>query len=228
MDGTGDLFKWFVEALPAGMDATAVRYPADVELSYEQLGDVARQAFPATEPFVIVAESFSTPLAIQCASANPTNLRGLILCAGFAASPIIGWKRVIASAVAPTFLSVAPPVSAIKMLLVGWSAGPLLIQAVRSSISSVRSGVLVQRVRTILESDERAELAQIVMPILYLRPLQDKLVPARCMEEILRSTTNAKAVSVPGPHFLLQREPLRAAKAVVNFLRQLENSPKET
>jgi hypothetical protein len=48
-----------------------------------------------SEPFVLLAESFSTPVAIRVAAENPTNLKGLILCAGFATSPVSGLPRML-------------------------------------------------------------------------------------------------------------------------------------
>jgi pimeloyl-[acyl-carrier protein] methyl ester esterase len=227
MDGTGDLFKWFVEALPADFDTTVVRYPPDVPSSGEQLRDIARQAFPTTAPFVLIAESFSTPLAIQCAALNPTNLKGLVLCAGFATSPVIGWKRAVAEPIAQLSLRVTPSALAIKMLLVGWSPPSSLIQAIREAVSTVRSGALIARVKLIFRCNARAELARAKVPILYLRASQDKVIQSRSMEEILSIMPKTKVVSIRGPHLLLQREPRLSAAAIAKFIQQLENLPDE-
>jgi pimeloyl-[acyl-carrier protein] methyl ester esterase len=64
MDGTGMLFAGFVTALPESFETMTVRYPTDRPLSNLELEGIVRAACPVTEPFMLVAESFSTPLAI--------------------------------------------------------------------------------------------------------------------------------------------------------------------
>ena len=65
MDGTGDLFADFVSALPDGFETGIVRYPTEIFLSYSELMPLVQSLAPASEPFVLVAESFSTPLALS-------------------------------------------------------------------------------------------------------------------------------------------------------------------
>ena len=79
MDGTGELFADFVKALP-NLEIEVMRYPTDRHLSYEQLVPIVRSGISASEPFVFVAESFSTPLAIKLAADNPSNLKGVVIC----------------------------------------------------------------------------------------------------------------------------------------------------
>jgi pimeloyl-ACP methyl ester carboxylesterase len=101
MDGTGSLFADFVDALPKSFNAVTVRYPTEQCLSYSDLEDLVRAACPISGPFVLLAESFSTPLAIKYAATNPNNLEGVVLCAGFATSPVRGWRRFLGSLLAP-------------------------------------------------------------------------------------------------------------------------------
>jgi pimeloyl-[acyl-carrier protein] methyl ester esterase len=225
MDGTGNLFNGFVEALPDGFETTIVRYPADSVRSYGELLEFVLAEISVSDPFVLLAESFSTPLAIQYAAQNPPNLKGLILCAGFASSPVAGSKSAVAVAAVRLFMRVTPPAAVIKMFLVGRRAPASLVEAVRAAVSSVRSEVLIARAQSIFACDVREELARIAMPILYLRAMQDRLVPARCMEEVLNIHPSAEVASIPGSHLLLQREPKETAAAVASFLCQLGDLP---
>jgi hypothetical protein len=74
MDGTGELFKYLQEALLDEFDVKVVRYPTDRNLSYSQLMRFVDSAAPVSEPYVLVAESFSTPLAILYARVKSTKL----------------------------------------------------------------------------------------------------------------------------------------------------------
>src|SRR6476646_5995820 len=97
LDGTGNLFAEFIAVLPSGFQVITARYPTTGSLSYSQLAPLVRHATPTSDPFVLVAESFSTPLAIQIAAEDLPNMKALVLCAGFATSPVRGWQRFLAS-----------------------------------------------------------------------------------------------------------------------------------
>jgi pimeloyl-ACP methyl ester carboxylesterase len=96
-----------------------------------------------------------------------------------------------------------------------------LLASVRRAISSVKHRVLATRMRSILACDARQELGQIDVPILYIQAIHDRLVPALCFEEILKTKPQVSLVRISAPHFILQREPQRAAEAVLRFSREL-------
>jgi pimeloyl-[acyl-carrier protein] methyl ester esterase len=76
MDGTGELFKDLLAKLSGEFETEVVRYPTDRYLSYQQLKELVQISTPASAPYVLVAESFSTPLAVLCTAGRP-NLKGL-------------------------------------------------------------------------------------------------------------------------------------------------------
>ena len=220
MDGTGELFASFLAALPNTIPAKVVRFPADPFLSYSELAALVESALQENEPFVLLAESFSTPPAIQFAATLPPNLKGLILCAGFASSPRRGLSRVLASVATPLLFHFKLPSFAERFLL-GTNAPASLRASLRSAISSVAPNVLASRLRAVLTCNARAELARIEAPILYIQAAQDRLVPRRCLEEILKIKPQTEAASIDGPHLLLQRAPQKSAEIVERFMRQL-------
>jgi len=217
LDGTGELFSEFVAALAGELETKTVRYPTEQCLSYAELEDFVRAACPISGPFMLLAESFSTPLAIKYAASNPVNLEGLVLCAGFATSPVRGWRRVLGSLFAPLVFRIPMPKLAAKLWLIGPDASPSLLAAVRSAVSSVQSKVLAARLRAVLGCDVRAELCRVAVPILYIQAQQDRLVSASCLEELQRIKPQMAVTVLEGPHLLLQREPRRAAEVVAAF-----------
>lgn len=219
MDGTGELFSEFIAALPESFEAVAVGYPTERFLPYSELETLVRAACPVSEPYILVAESFSTPLAIQYAATNPPNLAGLALCAGFATSPVKGWRRFLGSLLAPLVFRIPLPDLAAKFWLVGADAPASLLTAVHHAISSVQPGVLTQRLRALLASDVRGAMGRIGAPILYIRAEQDRLVSASCVEELRQIRPEMSVAVLAGPHLLLQRRPQRAAEAIVGFIR---------
>jgi pimeloyl-[acyl-carrier protein] methyl ester esterase len=225
MDGTGELFTDFINALSEEFETVPVRYPADQFLPYSKLAGLVRKACPVTEPFVLLAESFSTPLAIQFAAANPTNLAALVLCDGFASSPVLGWRRFLGPLLAPMMFRIPLPGFAARVWLLGPGAPASLFKAVRAAISSVKPDVLAARVREVIRCEVRAELEQITVPILYVQAKQDRLVSAKCLKDIQSINPKVSVARLDGPHLLLQREPQRSAYVVSRFLCGLDLSP---
>jgi len=219
MDGTGKLFSAFAAALPGMFDIVTVRYPTDRTLSYLELENIVRAACPVSELFMLVAESFSTPLAIQYAATNPANLVGIVLCAGFVTSPVRGWRQFLGLLLAPLVFRLPLPNLAAKFWLVGPDPPPSLLTAVRGVISSVEPKVLAARLRAILQCEVRTELKQITVPILYIQAKQDHLVGSSCLKDIRQIKPQVKVSSLEGPHLLLQCKPQRAAEVVVGFAR---------
>ena len=221
LDGTGDLFADFASALPADFETTILRYPSDECLSNSELVEVVRSAMPDREPFVLVAESFSTPLAIQIAAANPPNLKALILCAGFAKAPVKGWLRFIRIFLSPLLFRLPVPEFAVRWLLTGPGAPASLISAVEKAVSSVKPQVLSTRLRAVLRCDVRDELSKIAVPILYLKATEDRVVRAPCFEDIRRVNPQVKVIEVSGPHLLLQREAQQTAEIVSKVVQAI-------
>jgi len=201
-----------------------VRYPTEQCLSYAELEGFVQAACPISGPFVFLAESFSTLLAIKYAASNPVNLEGLVLCVGFATSPMRGWQRFLSSLLAPLVFRVPLPNLAAKLWLVGPDAPPSLLAAVRSAVSSVQSKVLAARLQAVLGCDVRVELGRVARPILYIQAQQDRLVSASCLEELRRIKPQMSVAELEGPHLLLQREPRRAAETVARFVRSGSSS----
>lgn len=221
MDGTGKMFADFVKALPETFDVETVNYPVDRYLSYSELLAFVQLFAPSSGQYVIVAESFSTPLAIQWAAMNPQNLKGMVLCAGFVVSPVQGWLRSVCSYLAPLLFLITPPKFATRLWLVGSNVPTSLVATVRDTVRSVKPKVMSARLRAVLACDARAELAQVATPILYLQATEDRLVNLACLDEIRRIRPEATVAAIAGPHLLLQREPQLTAEAVVEFVRQL-------
>ena len=97
MDGTGKLFQPFQEALDGRFPTSAISYPKDQYLSYEELKARVAPVLPTGTSYVLLGESFSRPLAISIASSKPAGLRGVILCASFVSRPAPRWLGGFAS-----------------------------------------------------------------------------------------------------------------------------------
>ena len=176
LDGTGELFVDFVAALPESCTATIVAYPTDRFLSYTDLRPFVSAAVPKSERFVLVAESFSTPLAIWYATTNPPNLVAVVICAGFVGSPVHDWSEIVKALAKPWLFRLKLPRTIVEYFLLGQNAAPGLLQKLRQALHGVSPDVLSGRVREVLDCDARDDLRRTTVPLLYLEATNDRLL----------------------------------------------------
>jgi pimeloyl-[acyl-carrier protein] methyl ester esterase len=218
LDGTGQLFTEFLTALPHTLTATVVAYPTKRFLTYSELLQLVGAAVPKTEPFLLLAESYSTPIALKYAATKPSNLAAVILCAGFISTPIASWSPLVKIVAKPWIFRLRPPRFVLEYFLIGQNAPPPLIQTLRQTLQLVHPEVLSDRVREVLNCDVRIDLARTTVPIMYVRASQDRLLAASCHQEILRIRPDIVLEEIEAPHMLLQREPERGANLIAAFM----------
>jgi pimeloyl-ACP methyl ester carboxylesterase len=219
LDGTGLLFSRFVSALGPNFEATVVSYPDHQALDYAQHESIARASLPRDGPFILLAESFSGPIAISLAASQPPGLVGLILCCTFARNPLHLYAR-FKSLLGLVPFNLIPKVFQSPFLLGRFSTHSLRIEH-RASVSRVSNEALRARIRAIFEVDVSARLQQITLPILYLRASADHVIPRRASEHILRIMPAVRLVEFEAPHLLLQALPSATAQVVTEFAQGL-------
>jgi pimeloyl-ACP methyl ester carboxylesterase len=216
MDGTGMLFEPLVEAIGDACRTIVVGYPGDEVLGYDDLVPRVRERLPVGEPFVLLGESFSGPIAIRLAAERPEGLVGLVLAATFATPPTFAPPWLV-DLFAPVAMRFRPRLPFVRWLVVGRDASDATRDLVRASIGSVRPAVLSRRLREIARVDVRDVLGSVEVPVLDLRATEDGLVGDR-EARVVRSTVRVAPVDLPGPHGLLQAHPAAAWDAVRAFL----------
>ena len=218
LDGSGDLFRPLLQVLPSQLTSQVIPYPADRVLSYSALLPFVQQAFPQREPFVLLGESFGGPLALQCAAAPPANLRAVILSAAFATNPVpyhLRWLPRVSS-----ILRFKPPDALIRYYAAGMDSSQDLVELFQQAKSKTCWQVLAARLQAVREVDVRTELKGCAVPLLCLRAIRDHLVRHECHEEMVWLRPDMKVIEIDSPHFLLQRRPQEAAKAIEYFVQQ--------
>lgn len=219
MDGTGELFGPFRRALGTDVKVLVVSYPRDVPLDYLGLEQYVRTKLPRDEPFFLLGESFSGPVAISIAASKPSGLIGLILCSSFARMPRAGlaWLR---PAVAWLPVKLAP-VRIISWLLMGRYETVTLRAQLAASLNQVSSSVLRARVKAVLSVDVTASLREVEVPVLYLQASDDWVVSFTAAELISQVLPDVEVQPVEAPHFLLQVAPDDAVVAIRTFVKRL-------
>jgi pimeloyl-ACP methyl ester carboxylesterase len=218
LDGTGALFSNFRRALDPLIGTSVVSYPPIQDIGYIGLEGISRSLLPHDGSFVLLAESFSGPIAIAIAATRPSGLRGLILVCSFARNPrpLLAPLRHLAR-----FL----PIRAMPIGLLAWpTLGRFATAALRSELADalarVPPSVVRERLRAVLEVDVSAMLPRIDVPVLYLRASEDRLVPRSALAAF-SIVPRICFVEVVGPHFLLQASPSASAAQVEGYVREI-------
>ena len=219
MDGTGTLFQPFIEKVSDSFNITVVRYPTTEALGYEALGRLAAKALPADEPFLILGESFSGPIAISIASAQPAGLIGLVLCSTFAVNPrpTLSAFRYLLNILPPSLA----PVAALDHLLLGRHSTKALRFALASAVAEVSSAAFGARLNAVHYVNVLPKLKSISVPVLYLQATEDRVVPHTAADSIQKELPTARVVPIAAPHCLLQAAPGSAASIIKLFASEV-------
>lgn len=219
LDGTGRLFAPLVKALAqCGVSARAIGYPTHDALDYVELERRVRAELPESSAFVLLAESFSGPIALRIGAAPPANLKGLVLSTTFATRPTsllgplsggVRWARL------------RPP----GFLLDWFLLGPWSSQALRSELAAaladVPARVLSRRAFEALRVDATDASRQQKQPSLVLWAKQDRLLSANARRQLANALQTAQTREVEGPHLLLQTQPRLCAGLIAEFMQRL-------
>ena len=217
MDGTGELFAPFLRELDSDIEVLVVAYPCDEAWNYLQLEHHVRGYLPINRPYVLLGESFSGPIAIAIAASRPPQLIGLILCCTFARNPqaLLAPFRACLRLLPKQFL---PDWCIWKPMLAGYVT-PELKRILLEATAKVSSRALQTRGIAALSVDYTDMVSSLTLPILYLRALDDWVVPKSATLHLLAQSPHIVVVDFHAPHFLLQVKARDAARVIERFFR---------
>jgi pimeloyl-[acyl-carrier protein] methyl ester esterase len=198
---------------------TVIHYDNEVSMDYDALEVSIRKQLPRERPFVILGESFSGPIAISIAAAPPENLIGVIFVCTFVRNPqpMLTWlKRFI------RFMPIkSAPKSAMEYFILGSHGTASLNKMLRAAIDQVSEEVLRFRAELVLDVDYTKLIDKISLPCLYLFAKRDRVVPSGSSKFMFDRLSNVRVEEMDAPHFLLQVEPVQAAKLIEKYITSL-------
>jgi pimeloyl-ACP methyl ester carboxylesterase len=217
LDGSGRLFAPLLAAAPRWLEAESISFPADRPLGYDALAALVRPRLPG-EPFVLVAESFSGPLAVRLAAERPPGLAALVLAATFLWRPLNRLLHPVSRLAGARFFGLGMPGPVVRQLLAGPDAPASIVEEVQRAVAAVPPAVLAHRSTEALGVDVRNALARVEVPILFLAPTRDRLIRPDAHADVRSVRPDAEIAFLDAPHMVLQRSPQASLARIEEFL----------
>lgn len=217
LDGSGRLFAPLLDADPRAFHAEVLSYPPDEPLGYDELVARVRRRLPRGR-FVLLAESFSGPIAVRLAAERPPALAALVLAATFLHAPLNPLLHPIRGLVGARFFGLPMPAAVVRWFMAGNDAPDALVREVQRAIGAVSPEVLAHRSTAALQVDVRGDLARVNVPLLVIAPTRDRLIRTDVAEEVLALRPDAEVALLEAPHMVLQRCPHASLARIEEFL----------
>lgn len=224
LDGTGTLFEPMLKSMPPEINAVVVGYPLRSPSTASELIDIILAALPKQQDYVLVAESFSGPLALKAAGQRPRGMRALILCASFAEAPMAARLSPLFSLTIPILKSLRIPAWLMRWGLVGTTSDELL-EKIRFAIDLLTAEALASRFKVLSEFKKTFAPLTIDLPLLYIRPVRDRLISQKEVDSLKDRYPALEVKEIESPHLVLQCCAKEAVNLISDFvLRRITNS----
>ena len=226
LDGTdiffGPLLEELRDRVPPSCEVRVWPLPSRGAQDYATLLEALRRELADVTACCLLGWSFSGPLALMLAAAEPHRVRGVILAASFLRAPQPKLRYMV-------WAVRGPVVWCWRVLrrVPLWLLRPrrdALRQAKDRTWREVRPGLLAERLREVARVDARAELQALRardLPLMYIASAQDGVVPRSALEQILAEYPGLWVETIPGTHQSLYNHAREAVGPIAGFSANL-------
>jgi pimeloyl-[acyl-carrier protein] methyl ester esterase len=213
LDGTGKLFNRFVSMQLPNFSCEVVAYGE----SFARLDDyinVVKAQLSTNAKTVLVAESFSGPIAAHVALRYREQVTGIVFAASFVTPPHPALLNLISIMPAPTFSAMRATL--INQFCVNGVSDKMVVEEASVIVNALES-VVIKRRLMLLANLAKSQLAPMDIPVLSLRATQDRLITKAATSSIANIFPNTTSIDVKAPHFLLQACPEECWRHIEKF-----------
>lgn len=220
MDGTGELFAPLLPYL-SEINVKIIPLPQSGEQNYPALASYVKSELPYDD-IVLVAESFSGPIAAILAQNTSIKIKGIIFVASFLSPPSQLLLKLASFMPVKTLAKLPLAKHAYRYLFLGENAHNSLVNLFQEVLLQLPSTIIKSRLHTMRTLHWRG--LNIALPAIYILPLSDRLVAPRKSLECKKYCNDLQLMKVDGPHFILQAQPQACATIILNFWHKILNA----
>ena len=221
LDGSGKLFKPFIDALPGEIDSLVISYPPYSKLSYAALVEFVIRQLP-NEKFILIGESFSGPIAYQVALSKPKYLESVIFVATFLDSPLYFLQGISSYLPISILLKMPIPDFIVKSFLFEGGTDRQITGLFKLTMKQVSAEVLSFRIQEIGKLSKNHQVCNV--RAIYIQATRDNFVPKRCVEAFKKVFDDINVFQIEGSHFILQSNPRACVEIVENEIHQIQRT----
>ncbi len=216
LDGTGRLFEPVIPLLKEHFRISVVTYP-DLD-SFNDYINCARSQLPPEPGYSILAESFSGPVALALMAQQGDQIGPSVLTATFSRSPLQALTRL--AGIIPSQMFSIGTLNEYCLDVFAYSSGddtdtkPLAVDVTEQ----LDGALLKHRIQVLSRIDVTTMLADVQVPLLYLRATRDRVVSEGHAELLQNSLPNMRRVDIDAPHLLLQTRPRECCDHIFQHL----------
>ncbi len=217
LDGTGISYEPLSEFVATDTEVIIVRYPKAKVQDFHEIVECADGQISSANDAVVIAESFSGPIAIELIASGRLRAKCLILCATFARSPRPFLLNVAKYLPLSTILGLHLPDTILKLVLGGSEFSDSLLPIFHRMKDKVLPKVLAQRLKIVSCVDVRQWLSKLSIPCCYIQATADIAVPSSAISDFTDNISNLNVKNIRGPHFIIQARPKETAEVIEEF-----------
>ena len=224
LHGTAELYDVVKARLPKQIQAEFVELPTSGKQDYNTLTTWLDEKLPHGQMRLVIAESFSGPLALQWAEKRPDEVAGIVLVSSYCDAPFNPGIALLP--LRPLFM-VKPPRNTLRHFLIGEDASEAEVANLSSVVQTIPSATLSKRVRSILGLMERDSPVLPNTPMMILQAQSDNLIPWEAQRKLEACYPNARTHWIESPHLMFQRYPEQCLEYILEFVSEISPDNKD-
>ena len=221
LDGTGKSFEPILPLIAEDARVTVIRYPANRVLSFDETVECAMSQIPENSLPVIIAESFSGPVAVRLGASGRGRIRALVMCATFVRAPRPLMWRIVRFLRLPLLIGPDMPRPFFKFVMGDDSLIDALLPLWKKVHAGISPRVMEERLSVINRIDVTADLSRLSLPCLFLQATDDRVIPSSCLADMVCRMPHLVIEKIQAPHFILQARPHACLAAIEDFLKRV-------
>lgn len=215
LDGSGELFAPLLSFLQH-FECQIISLPNTTNQNYQFLAEYVLTQLPKDD-FILLAESFSGPIAILLSQQRNKNLKGIILVATFISPP--RKHLVLLTKILPIKILLSLPFGCYLYSYLFFDNNLNLFKLLKQTINTIPTKILKQRLNSIQSLGNLKKLLSISStPALYIQPISDLFVSNNKYHEISKYYDNITLKKIDGSHFIAQVRPRECSAIISEFM----------
>jgi pimeloyl-ACP methyl ester carboxylesterase len=218
LDGAPVLRQKAAEAIGKYAPTQIMNFPPDSKTTFDELTQHIEAQLPSGEKLLLIAESFSGPIALRIAIKYPERVSAIVLVATFAANPVRPWLKWLRFLVRPFLFRIRPPAILLRIFIMGYTELNYLMPLFQQTALSIKPDIMAARLREAFTMDARKELLACRCPVLLVTGKHDRILGKSASNLIRKLRPDIPQHQIEAGHCVIECWPDKFAREIQDFV----------